>query len=217
MGIFKDKQPNIVNSHLTAEALLLKDQLACSTPDIFSELIINYYIKHGYTNYDESVTQIDHSLQTANLASLDNAGNEMIVTALLHDMGHILIDEFNGKKDFLNEDRLHEFVGANFLSDYFPLSIIEPIKLHVPAKRYLCTKYESYYRSLSTASQRSFELQGGKMNINELEILEKNKYLEPAIKLREWDDLAKIKDLKVKDINEYKSCIEITLLNTSNN
>ena len=109
-----------MNSHLTAEALLLKDQLACSTPDIFSELIINYYIKHGYTNYDESVTQIDHSLQTANLASLDNAGNEMIVTALLHDMGHILIDEFNGKKDFLNEDRLHEFVGANFLSDYFP-------------------------------------------------------------------------------------------------
>ena len=55
------------------------------------------------------------------------------------------------------------------------------------------------------------------MNINELEILEKNKYLEPAIKLREWDDLAKIKDLKVKDINEYKSCIEITRLNTSNN
>ena len=55
-----------MNSHLTAEALLLKDQLACSTPDIFSELIINYYIKHGYTNYDESVTQIDHSLQTAN-------------------------------------------------------------------------------------------------------------------------------------------------------
>lgn len=66
----------------------------------------------GATHYDEQVTQVQHALQTAELARQEYAAEPDIVAALLHDVGHLLIDEHQGTDDFLGRDLQHEEVGA---------------------------------------------------------------------------------------------------------
>ena len=95
------------------------------------------------------------------------AGPVQVTAALLHDLGHFLIDEHNEESAFLLQDFLHEKVGAEYLEPFFIAAVTEPVKLHVPAKRYICTVDEAYYATLSEASKQSFQLQGGFMSAAE--------------------------------------------------
>ena len=65
---------------------------------------------------------------------------------------------------FWREDQNHEEVGADYLEPFFVEAVTTPIRLHVPAKRYLCTTDASYYDGLSEASKRSFQVQGGTLS-----------------------------------------------------
>ena len=138
----------------------------------------------------EDVTMAQHMLQAAQCAEESGADETLIVAALLHDIGHYKseIPETALAKGINN---YHEEAGANFLEDYFPTSVIEPIRQHVSAKRYLCAVKSNYIERLSLASVHTLNLQGGPMNENEIKEFEKNAYLDDCVKLRYCDEGAK--------------------------
>lgn len=167
--------------------------------------------RHGQSFYDEAVTQLEHALQAAHLARESQASMEQITAALLHDIGHFLVDEHDAQSDFLAEDWHHETIAARQLEPFFGKAVTEPILLHVPAKRYLCTVNADYFNGLSLASQRSFKLQGGLMTHQEVAAFEQNPFLNTAVLLRRWDDGAKVKGLNVPPLAAYRHEVECCL------
>ena len=106
---------------------------------------------------------------------------------------------------------MHEDVGCAFLEKYFIEDVLGPIKYHVKAKKYLARE-KKYYRLLSEASKISLKLQGGIMSNEEARKFERNKFFKNSIKLRKFDEVAKISDLKIKSINEYKNLLTSKLI-----
>ena len=173
--------------------------------------LLDYMERRGQSFYDESVTQLEHACQCANQAQLYGGSTTQVASALLHDMGHFLLDEHNAESDFLEEDQNHEEIGANYLEPFFPEVVTTPIRLHVPAKRYLCTTDASYYEGLSEASKRSFGLQGGVMSDEEQAAFKRIPHYQDALQLRRWDDLAKVKGLEIPAIDTYCEIVQACL------
>ena len=173
--------------------------------------LFDYMERRGQSFYDESVTQLEHACQCANQARLHDGSTTQVASALLHDLGHFLLDEHNAENDFLEEDQNHEEIGANYLEPFFPEVVTTPIRLHVPAKRYLCTTDASYYDDLSEASKRSFRLQGGVMSDEEQAAFERIPHYQDALQLRRWDDLAKVKGLEIPAIDTYREIVQACL------
>ncbi len=186
----------------------LANELAQGTPAQKMDALFAYMEKKGQSYYDEVVTQLEHALQCANQARLAGAGPVQVTAALLHDLGHFLIDEHNKEVDFLADDLLHEEVGGEYLEPFFIEAVTEPVKLHVPAKRYICTTDAAYYDTLSKASKRSFQLQGGFMSDEERRDFRKNPHCENAVQLRKWDDLAKVKGLEMPGLESHRESVQ---------
>jgi phosphonate degradation associated HDIG domain protein len=164
--------------------------------DIVRE-IAQLLTRHGGDAYfGEEVTQLQHALQCAYLAVQHDADESLVAAALLHDIGHLL-----PKTDASQED--HERQGACWLQPYFPLSVTEPISLHVPAKRYLCATVPDYLIGLSRASLESLNRQGGPMSNNEVRTFERHPYYRAALLMRRWDDAAKTPRLSVPPLVTY--------------
>ena len=143
----------------------------------------------------EAVSQLDHALQCAQLAEQANESPETVVAALLHDLGHMLSPQQELVADqsaMPSKDDLHQFVALPFLRSLFPDAVLEPIKLHVDAKRYLCAVDAGYWGDLSPASKHSLELQGGRYDEAQVRTFEGLTYYAEAVRLRRYDDLAKI-------------------------
>lgn len=175
-------------------------------------LLFTYMKERGQENYEEDVSQYQHSLQTAFLAKKSGANAALQTAALLHDMGHMLAEDELGEINPTLKDDYHEDKGASFLSEFFPNEVTEPIRLHVEAKRYMCSIDEAYFEGLSEASQKSFHLQGGKMSRVEIQDFEANPYYQSGITLRKWDDEAKLVGLKIPEIEAYEEVVEKSFL-----
>ena len=176
------------------------------------DTLFSYMEKRGQSFYDEVVTQLEHALQCAALAQQHNASATLITGALLHDIGHIILDEHSAREAFLDTDLSHEEVGAQYLQPFFPEAVTTPIRLHVPAKRYLCTTDASYHDGLSEASKRSLKLQGGTMSDAEREAFEQIPHFRDALTLRRWDDLAKVKGLETAELETYRAIVQQCLI-----
>ena len=152
----------------------------------------------------------EHMIQSAMLAEKNKSSSSLVCASLLHDYGHFIID--NPDK-LLNrkEDGKHEDIGYQYLKKYFKKNVVEPIKNHVKAKRYLA-RNQKYYKILSPASIASLHLQGGVMNDEEVKEFEKEKFFNDSIKLRKFDEAAKKTDVEMKDINDYKNLLNSNLL-----
>ena len=172
------------------------------------DTLFSYMEKRGQSFYDEVVTQLEHALQCAALAKQQDASSTLITGALLHDIGHIILDEHNAREAFLNIDLSHEEVGAQYLAPFFPEAVTTPIRLHVPAKRYLCATDASYHDGLSEASKRSLIVQGGAMSDEEREAFEQIPHFRDALTLRRWDDLAKVKGLEPAELETYRDIVQ---------
>ena len=192
--------------------LTLAQEMNGATAEQKVNTLFKYMEKRGQSRYDEVVTQLEHALQCAALAKEKNASPTLITGALLHDIGHIILDEHNAREAFLNTDLNHEEVGARYMESFFPESVTIPIRLHVPAKRYLCTTDPSYYDGLSEASKRSLKLQGGTMSDGEREAFEQIPYFEDGLILRRWDDLAKVKGLDTPRLEVYREIVQQCLV-----
>ena len=119
------------------------------------------FATHGAAQYSgEPVTQLEHALQTARLAEMAGADDELVTAALLHDLGHLLADE--GESPTLRgiDDR-HQYFALPFLRGVFGERVLDAIRWHVDAKRFLCASRPGYRESLSDDSKRSLELLGG--------------------------------------------------------
>ena len=151
--------------------------------------------RHGDIAYSgEPVTQLEHALQTAALAEEAGASDALITAALLHDLGHLLnlqglsVDTPTAH----GIDDQHQYFALPFLRATFPDAVLEPIRLHVDAKRCLCAMDAHYYARLSADSVRSLALQGGVFSAEEAEAFMQRPYAVDALQLRRWDDLAKV-------------------------
>ncbi len=134
--------------------------------------------------------QQQHALQCARLAECAGALPELIAAALLHDLGHLLASSREPSKAS-GVDDLHQYLALPFLRGVFPDAVLEPIRMHVDAKRYLCHVDPRYGARLSPASQRSLAVQGGPFTAEEAVAFIAQDFSADAVALRRWDDFAK--------------------------
>jgi len=150
---------------------------------------------------------LEHALQGAALAECETSQNSDIAAALLHDVGHLLMKEHWQREDFLDKDFKHDVVGANWLQQFFPEPITEPIRLHVPAKRYLCAVDAQYWSGLSDGSKTSLVKQVGPMTEREVDEFELAPGHDAAVRLRRIDDRAKVVGLDVPPLSHYADAV----------
>ena len=167
--------------------------------------IINKYKTNNDLYIGEKVTISEHMIQTAMLADQNHSSKSLVCASLLHDYGHFIIEDpdlFVSK----SLDGRHEDLAYDFLKDYFKPEVVEPIKLHVKAKRYLC-RNKSYCNFLSEASKISLKFQGGIMNDEEAKKFTSLKFHKEAIMLRKYDDDGKTPNIEIKKIEDYQNLI----------
>jgi phosphonate degradation associated HDIG domain protein len=175
--------------------------MALSVNDIFHLLSTRGQAQYG----GESVSQLEHALQCAQLAEENNEAPETIVAALLHDLGHLLVEHsYDNSAETQRRDDLHQFIALPFLSSTFPDAVLEPIRLHVDAKRYLCATDASYWQRLSPASKSSLELQGGVYSASEAAAFIAQPFAQQAVRLRRYDDLAKVPHRVTLELFHYR-------------
>lgn len=150
----------------------------------------------------ERVSQRDHALQCAWLAERSGAAPALIAAALLHDIGHMLL---GGEREAMMAgiDQHHEQNGARHLAQWFGPAVSEPVRLHVAAKRYLCAVDPDYFARLSPVSVRSLALQGGPMTDEQVEAFAADPYAADAVRLRQWDEQAKIAGLATPALRHF--------------
>ncbi len=164
--------------------------------------------RHGEKDYiGEEVTQLEHALQTAHIAEENGEDNEMILAALLHDIGHLVIHDACVRMGGFGITN-HEKIGANYLRDIgIGGDIPELVESHVISKRWLC-RGKDYYEKLSEASKRTLVHQGGPLSDEEAEEYLKHPLHARFTQLRLYDDAAKVvgkKTDKRKTLDEYLS------------
>ena len=177
--------------------------------DIIEKIISNF--KNNKSLYiGEKVTIAEHMIQSAMVAEKTKSKESLICSSLLHDYGHFIVDDPDGLVKN-NQDGKHEDIGYEYLKKFFKKDIVEPIKHHVLAKRYLA-RDKKYYNRLSEASKVSLKLQGGVLNNKEAKIFEKDEFFKDSIKLRKFDEAAKKIGVNIKDISEYKNLLKSSLI-----
>ncbi len=170
------------------------------------EIIFGFYEKHGNEDYiGEPVSQLEHMCQSAQLAEGEGYDEEVILAAFFHDLGHLItqgpttemMGEFGVKR--------HEQLGADFLRSLgFSEKIAQLVENHVQAKRYLTFRYPDYYTKLSEASKQTLIYQGGPMKEEEALKFEKDPLFEVSLRMRTWDEEAKLTDLPLPSLTRYK-------------
>ena len=159
------------------------------------DFIGSIFERRGGEEYlGEPVTMGQHMLQGATLAEQNEELDEIVVGALLHDIGHFT-SEFGTFSMDDTEDRYHENAGAAVLEKFFPRVITDCCRYHVAAKRYLCATDPLYFNKLSDASVHSLNLQGGPMSETEVKEFERNPNLKKILTVRLYDDAGKIPDM----------------------
>jgi phosphonate degradation associated HDIG domain protein len=177
---------------------------------ILDEIFTIFHTKGETAYFGEAVSQMEHALQSAQLAVQSGAPDSLVVAALLHDIGHLLHDQPEHIAS-LGVDAAHELVGEAWLAQRFGAEVTEPVGLHVAAKRYLCAVEPGYLEHLSPASVQSLWLQGGPMTPDEIRAFESRPFYREAVQLRRWDDEAKIPGREAPPLKHYRSLIEAVL------
>jgi [1-hydroxy-2-(trimethylamino)ethyl]phosphonate dioxygenase len=169
--------------------------------------IIELFETRGAEAYlGESVSQREHALQATYLATRENSCDALVAATLLHDIGHLLAPDERAAERGV--DQFHQDLAFAWLSSHFGPEITEPIRLHVIAKRYLCAVEPSYLETLSAASIVSLELQGGPLTADEIARFQADPHHRDAVKLRRWDDQAKVPGWEVPDLALYVTLLK---------
>ncbi|KAJ5163337.1 uncharacterized protein N7500_005167 [Penicillium coprophilum] len=171
----------------------------------------------------EQVTQLEHSLQCAYLATQSpEHGNdpEVILAALLHDVGRFIPAAEKMEKMITPDGQYigrqsHEALGEAYLRQIgFSEKVCKLVGAHVMAKRYLVATDQSYYDALSETSKRTLKFQGGGYNSEQILEAQQDPLLEAKLSVRRWDDLAKKPNLKVPLLEAYEELAYQCLLDS---
>lgn len=167
-----------------------------------TEEILALYQRGGNDAYfGEDVTQLQHALQAAASAVEARADDELVVAALLHDIGHLLPgDNHHDEIGVVDHDQT---CIAWLAARGFSSRLISLVSGHVSAKRYLVATRAEYRNRLSATSQRTLELQGGAMTPAEVEVFEAHPHFRDVLRLRSWDEQAKDPGRDVPGLEKY--------------
>ena len=161
------------------------------------------FARRGAEQYSgEPVTQLEHALQSAALAEAEGADDELVTAALLHDLGHLL-QELGETPSLRGVDDVHQYAALPFLRGLFGERVLGGIRLHVDAKRYLCATRPDYHDALSEDSKRSLKLQGGVFDAAQAQAFIAQPGAPDAVRLRLWDDRAKVAGLPTPPLSHY--------------
>jgi predicted HD phosphohydrolase len=149
----------------------------------------------------------EHMLQAAQLAEQAGADDRVVAAALLHDIGHYC-SEFPADAQDQGIDNRHNEAGAAVLAPFFPALVIDCVRHHVPAKRYLCASDPGYFARLSPASVLTLKLQGGPMSAAEVAAFRRSPNLEDILRVRIWDDEAKVAGRKTPSFAHYAPLLQ---------
>lgn len=153
------------------------------------------------------VNQLQHALQAAALAEADGASPATVLASLLHDVGH-MIHRLGEDPAARGVDDVHEELGGDWLAERFGPEVSEPVRLHVAAKRYLCTMEPDYFGRLAPDSVRSLSLQGGLMSPEEVEAFRAHPQHAEAVRLRRYDEGAKDPQARTPDFDYFLRHVE---------
>jgi phosphonate degradation associated HDIG domain protein len=170
----------------------------------------------------EPVTQLEHALQSGLLAEEAGASEALVTAAFLHDLGHLINDQGTEENQYTPTlrgiDDRHEYVAIPRLRALFGEDVLTPIRLHVDAKRYLCARGDrayggqmtgpQYLDALSADSKRSLQLQGGVFSDAEADAFIATPHAADALRVRLWDDAAKIAGRPTPGIAHYLAIAE---------
>jgi [1-hydroxy-2-(trimethylamino)ethyl]phosphonate dioxygenase len=159
--------------------------------------------RYGLSN----VSQLQHALQAAQQAETDGCTPATVLASLLHDVGH-MIHELGEDPASRGIDDVHEELGAAWLAKHFTPDVVQPVRLHVAAKRYLCATESDYFGKLSADSVRSLNLQGGLMSADEVAAFQKLPYYAEAVRLRRYDEGAKDPHASTADFDHFLRHVE---------
>jgi [1-hydroxy-2-(trimethylamino)ethyl]phosphonate dioxygenase len=170
-----------------------------TTEELFALLASRGSGRYGLS----AVSQLEHALQSAALAAQRNLGDTLVVAALFHDVGHLLVGD---DVDLASQgiDDLHQETSARALEKLYGPDVAEPVRLHVAAKRYLCGVNPAYYDKLSADSRQSLALQGGPMTAEEIAAFDRLEHRAAALALRLIDDEAKVAGLTTPGLDSYR-------------
>jgi phosphonate degradation associated HDIG domain protein len=182
--------------------------MTAPTRDTIVPFIADILTRRGADSYlGEDVSMQEHMLQGAHLAEQEGAADELVAAALLHDIGHYT-SEFG--EDYIERgvDDFHEEAGARVLAGFFPATVVECVRLHVAAKRYLCATDPAYFARLSPPSVQTLALQGGPMDAGEAAAFERNPHFRDAIRVRLWDEAGKVRGMTTPPFAHYVPLLE---------
>lgn len=171
---------------------------------------------HRFPYGPEPVTELEHALQCAELAAAESGDDELVAAALLHDVGRVAARqdsvsdtlEPEAAKKIVPGARGHDAVGISLLSGLMPERVLFCIGAHVAAKRYLCAVEPSYYDVITGGSTHTLKLQGGAMSPDEVAAFEKHPWFDDAVKVRRWDDRAKIAGAETRPLAHWRPLVE---------
>ncbi|MBC9250872.1 phosphohydrolase [Pseudomonas alcaligenes] len=149
----------------------------------------------------EAVSQLEHMAQAAELAQAEGADEELVLAAFCHDVGHFCVPLTAGNSMAGLGRQGHERVGAHWLRGLgFSARLAGLVARHVHAKRYLCWRDADYLAGLSPASRQTLDWQGGPMMREEALAFETDPLFADSLRLRRWDEAAKVEGRPVIDL-----------------
>ena len=174
---------------------------------VMDELLALYAQRGARSYFGEAVSMMEHGLQAAHFARSGDAPPALVVAALLHDIGHLIAPAPDDIGEW-TRDAGHEVSGGRWLAARFGPEVSEPVRLHVPAKRYLCATDPAYFEQLSHASLITLKLQGGPMSAPEVARFKSQPRWREAVLVRRCDDAGKQAGLQVSEFEHYRPIIE---------
>lgn len=145
-----------------------------------------------------------HALQCAQRAEWADAEPALVVAALLHDVGHFI----EPPPGTFSQGDDHELRAVWWLSGKLPPRVIEPIRLHVQAKRYLAAMDPAYLTRAPEVARLTLQAQGGPLSVAECRVFESLPGATQALSLRRWDDQAHEPGLRTPPLAYYLDVLE---------
>jgi len=164
--------------------------------------VVRLFRQAGHRHDGEAISPLGHALQCAALARQDRADDEVVLAAPLHDIGHLAPCAIESPYAH------HGTCGAALLRPSVPERVAWLVEHHVIAKRYLCTVNPRYTGRLSPASVRSLAAQGAVLDLEQRLALETQPWFGDALRIRHWDDEAKVVDAVTPPLVAYRPLIE---------
>ncbi len=182
-----------------------------------AQSIIKLFEEHGNDDYiGEDISQLEHAVQSAQMAEDGGYEDDVILAAFLHDIGHLLANKSEEFSMGGYGARSHEKIGADHLRQMgLPEKVALLVESHVEAKRYLAYRYPEYMAALSEASMKTLGYQGGVMSEDEARAFESDPLHELKVQMRRWDEAAKIVGKPIEGWRSYGHLVERFLNKTA--